>query len=390
MTNSADKPINSFVDEQVRSGAWREETLQPDMTGLPRPMKVYRAPRKQKRIKHDWHGGPSSARTFCPPRWYDVAVGSGACGLGCRFCFLMLTFRKMRDPMSPVLYDNYDEYERDMRSWLLADTWKTDMSVSVRGEAGAPEELVPVRRVRRTALDAVGLGIDNSDSLLFEGVTGHARRFIPLFASPETNPRGNLLVLLTKSANVHYLEGLPTANVAVTFSMNPEREADLWEGKYPDTLERITPPVRKRLEACLAAQRMGFEVRWRLDPILTPPGWEADYRDFFREAASMGIRPHATTLGTFRQKNEQLDLWRSAWGLVAPEWEPDGLERDGTHMHLGVERRADIYRTIMRLLDEAPWPAAPRVELCKETHEMRRAVGIKNCSCNCLKLKPGA
>lgn len=129
---------------------------------------------------------------------------------------------------------------------------------------------------------------------------------------------------------------------------------------------------------------MGFEVRWRLDPILTPPGWEQDYREFFREAASLGIRIRYLTLGTYREKNEQLDMWRSAWGLVTPEWEPEGLERDGTHRHLSAARRAEIYRTVMRLVDEAPWVVDPRIELCKETHELRRAVQITGCNCNCL------
>jgi hypothetical protein len=35
---------------------------------------------------------------------------------------------------------------------------------------------------------------------------------IPLFADSKTNPLGRKLVLLTKTANVHFLEGLPTEN----------------------------------------------------------------------------------------------------------------------------------------------------------------------------------
>ncbi len=54
----------------------------------------------------------------------------------------------------------------------------------------------------------LGLGIDCSDSLLYEGETGLARRLIPLFTSKKTNPFGRKLILLTKSINVHYLEGL--------------------------------------------------------------------------------------------------------------------------------------------------------------------------------------
>jgi hypothetical protein len=125
-------------------------------------------------------------------------------------------------------------------------------------------------------------------------------------------------------------------------------------------------------------------VRWRLDPILTPPGWEKDYADFFREAALMGIAPRYVTLGTYREKNTQLDHWRAVWGLPESEWEPDELTKDGTHRHLSKERRLEIYRTVMRLMDEAPWRTKPRAELCKEPHEMRREVGIVGCNCNCL------
>jgi DNA repair photolyase len=361
------KPIVSFVSAQAATGKWREEVVSADVAGTPRDIAIFRAARNANRIKHDWHG---NAQTFCPPKWFDLALGSGACGYGCRFCFLMLTFRAMRDPMRPLIYDNIDDYESDVRKWLVADTWHTEQEGR--------------KYFRRTHLDTLGLGIDCSDSLLYEGVTGHARRYIPLFADPQTNPRKNKLILLTKSANTHYLEGLPTKNVAVTFSINPEQEADLWEGKFADTGERITPSVEKRLYACLQAQAFGFEVRWRLDPILTPVGWEKDYQEFFREAACLGVTPRYITLGTYREKNSQLDFWREVWGLAAPEWEPDGLTKDGTHWHLSKEHRQDIYRTIIRLVDETPWAVKPRVELCKESHEMRRAVGIVGCSCNCL------
>lgn len=361
------RPIADFVETQVTMGKWREEIVPAEIAGTPRDLVIFRASRKTNRIKHNWHG---DIQTFCPPKWFDLAIGSGACGYGCRFCFLMLTFRAMRDPMRPLMYDNIEDFESDVRRWLLAETWHTEQEGK--------------KQVRRTPLDTLGLGIDCSDSLLFEGVTGHARRCIPLFANPETNPRGNKLILLTKSANTHYIEGLPTENIAVTFSINPEREADLWEGKFADTGERITPSIERRLRACKQAQNFGFEIRWRLDPILTPEGWERDYAEFFREAAMMSITPRYVTLGTYREKNNQLDFWRQAWGLLEPEWEPDELVKDGTHRHLPKERRQVIYSTIARLLDEAPWRIKPRMELCKEPHDMRRTLAIVGCNCNCL------
>ncbi len=109
----------------------------------------------------------------------------------------------------------------------------------------------------------LGLGIDCSDSLLYEGETGLARRLIPLFTSKKTNPFGRKLILLTKSINVHYLEGLPITNILVTFSLNPELIADLWEGKWNDGL-RITPPIEWIPEE-LSKEGMHYHIPGRLD-----------------------------------------------------------------------------------------------------------------------------
>jgi len=310
-------------------------------------------------IVHDWHG---DAQTFCPPIWWDLAIGSGACGLGCRACFLMLTHRIKRDPLRHLLYDNTDAFTRAAEHWLRA----------------------PLRRPQHT----LGVGIDRSDSLLYEGVTGHVRTLAPLFGDTERNPHSNKLILLTKTANTHYLAEIAPAhrsNVVVTFSLNPEPVADLWEGKWPDTGERITPAIPQRLDAARYAQDLGFEVRVRVDPILTPDGWEARYAAFVAQVRSLGLDFRYWTLGTYREKNPQLDAWRARWGLPAMEWQPaDGaLVRDGSHRHLPEERRIAIYQTVARSIrNEFPHS---RVSLCKETHAVRKALALCNAECNCLR-----
>jgi DNA repair photolyase len=277
----------------------------------------------------------------------------------------MLTFRAMRDPMAHLLYDNYSDFEAATRKWLLD----------------------PTRKHQHT----LGVGIDRSDSLLYEGVTGHVRRLAPIFASPMANPQGNKLVLLTKSSNARYLTEIGLAdrqNVVVTFSLNPEPIADLWEGKWADTGERITPSVFRRLLAAMTAQELGYETRVRIDPILTPEGWQGYYRDFVRRVKSLGINFRYWTLGTYREKNNQLDTWREKWGLPAMEWQPDEAElvKEGTHRHLPEERRVEIYRTVQGLIREE-FPDA-KISLCKETHQVRRKVaGMCNADCNCLDLR---
>ncbi len=344
-----------YVKAREDAGVWRKELVPASLTGLPRDVYVYRAARKTDPLTFSWHGDKD---TFCPPIWWDLAIGSGPCGYGCRACFLMLTFRAMRDPFRPIVYDNLDFLWRYVEKWLSSP--------------------------KRLSKHTLGLGIDRSDSLLYEGLTGHARTLIPWFADPEKNRRGCRLVLLTKSANVHYLSALQAkdAPVAMTFSVNPDPIADLWEGKYPDTLERITPPISERLGAAKEAAKMGFEISLRLDPVLTRPGWEEMYREFFSDIGRMKLSPSRITLGTYREKNTQLDAWRDKWGLPAMEWTPPELSQEGTHRHLPEKRRAHIYHTIKKMLNDV-MPDIP-IGLCKETHGVRKAVGLCAGCCNCL------
>jgi DNA repair photolyase len=355
---SAGRSVLWFVEEQIATGNWREEVIPANVVGLNRPLTVCRASRGSDLIIHDWYGDRD---TFCPPMWWDLAIGSGSCGLGCRACFLMLTHRIMRDPLRHLLYDNLDDFIR------AAERWLTD----------------PTRRYQHT----LGVGIDRSDSLLYEGVIEHVRSLAPLFGNPDINNSGNRLILLTKSANTHYLAEILPKNrpfIVVSFSLNPDPIADLWEGKWPDTGKRITPPVLDRLEAARYAQELGFEVRVRVDPILAPDDWVNQYEAFVADIKAKGINFRSWTLGTYREKNSQLDTWRELWGLPAMEWQPQDNElvRDGTHLHLSEKRRIDIYTTVRDII-RRQYPQA-MVSLCKETHSVRKAVAHCNAACNCL------
>lgn len=342
-----------YVMDQIRKGTWREAILPADKLGLNRDLPVFLTERKTNPIVHDWHG---DGKTYCPSLYWDLCIGSGSCGLGCRGCYLLGTFRERRDPFQPVLYENLSFIWDAARRWLLAPT--------------------------RKAVHSLGLSTDRSDSLLFEGIFGHVQHLIPMFADPVRNPQGSKLLLLTKSKNVHYLAGLPTANVIVSFSINPEPIADLWEGKWPDTRERITPAIQARLESSLEAQQMGFDVRWRFDPILTPDGWAEQYREFLSQASAAGHRPTRITLGTYRESTPQLHHWREYWRIPEMEWKPRWVGRDGTHWHISTDERISVYSTVADHCKKY-FPHAI-TSICKETRQVRQATGLTSPSCNCL------
>ena len=170
----------------------------------------------------------------------------------------------------------------------------------------------------------------------------------------------------------------------VTFSLNPKVVADLWEGKLDDGT-RVTPPVEARLAASLRAQEMGFEVRWRVDPIMPVEAWRDVYAEFFNQAASNGHGPSRITLGTYRQTQSSLQTFITRWGLPPMEWKPPGLEKDGMHYHMSVEHRVEIYTFMAAAICDA-WRdhgGAPIVALCKEPRCVRKEVGLDHDMCNC-------
>ena len=366
-----DKPTNHHVEGKIKDGKWKPVILTPEITGLKRPMEILTAPRGASFVKCAWHGDKD---TFCPPIWADIALGSGACGFGCRTCFLMLTFRSMRDPSRPLVYTNYEKMDSDIRKWLIAKHYYYE-----------DKDKKKVQK-KRSYKETIGLGIDCADSLLFEGYTQNLRRIAPLFQSEKSNPLDTQLVLLTKSANTHFLKTVKPKNIIITMSLNPEGIADLWEGKYLDGV-RITPPITERLEALKYAQDLGFETRIRLDPILTPDKWEEQYREFVNEMYELGVKPSFITLGTYREKNNQIDTWREKWGL--PPAEVDSLEvgneKEGTHFH--IQGRNEIYSTVETIIKKgyAGGSFKPHISLCKETFSIRKELGMTNMYCNCLR-----
>lgn len=130
---------------------------------------------------------------------------------------------------------------------------------------------------------------------------------------------------------------------------------------------------------------MGFEVRWRVDPIFLVAGWKNIYRRFFEAAAQQGHRPTRITLGTYREMQPTLLTFSRKWGLPPLEVERPELVKDGDHYHLDTDRRVRIYRFLRRAIEQA-WQGTghqPIVALCKEPHSVRDATGMNHDHCNC-------
>lgn len=347
------KPFDSYIQEALQKGTLRLERVPKELLGTPRDLEIYRARRKGNFIV-DWVNSAKD-KDYCCEYWADLKIGRGPCGYRCPDCFLILTHRVKADPSRHTLYENKQDFIDAVISWLQKPSERKSL----------------------------GLGIDCSDSLLYEGLTGYARTLIPLFANSETNPYLRHLILLTKSANVRYLRGLPTKNIVVSFSLNPQRIADIFEGRFPDGL-MVTPPIKVRLNGSMECEHMGFETRWRIDPIIPIEGWQNIYRQFFQEVAA--LNPKRITLGIYRAMGAGLKKFSEKWGLLPMQWTPpDKMEKDeGLHHQLPRATRIEIYKKIKQMVEETWSPdRRPELALCKEVSGVREAAGIASRHCNC-------
>ena len=148
---------------------------------------------------------------------------------------------------------------------------------------------------------------------------------------------------------------------------------------------RVTPSIDERLGAALQGQEMGFEVRWRVDPILPVSGWREIYAGLFASAARDGHRPTRITLGTYREAQPSLHRFAEGWGLPPMEWRPEGLKKDGAHYHMPKQQRVEIYTALRDAIRTAWEPIGhlPIIALCKEPRSVRQAVGLDHEMCNC-------
>lgn len=338
--------ITWYVDRMVQCGEWEPVTLPAELVGLACPITIFEAKRKSNFITKLEMTPEDSATTYCPTNlWRDLRIGSGACGLQCRRCFLLLTHRIKRDPRRHVVYVNYEDYESQVAMWLK------DPSEGMN----------------------LGLGIDCSDSLIYNNHTKITQWLIPMFGNQKT-AKPKKLVLLTKSTNVDQILDLHhNGNVAVSFSLYPPEVAKVWE--------TLAPPVYERVKASIKVQQAEYPTGWRLDPILGIEGFEKFYEGFLETARDMGARPERVTLGTYREFRN-LKLWcEDKWGLPKLEYHPE-MEKAGDR-YREVDRFKILSSIVPLIRKIMPWA---KIDLCKETFPVRSALGFDkdHITCNCI------
>ena len=292
------------------------------------------------------------SRIACPS-FARLKLAANGCFYRCDWCYLKLTYRAAFPYIT--VKTQYDRIQDQVRRWLA----KSDGPVMFN--AG-----------------------ELADSLALDPLTGAGAAFIPFFAGLSNG----YLYMLTKSDEVEGILGLPhNGHTVLAWSLNaPEISRKFEIG---------APTFSRRLKAAQKAQKAGFRVRLRIDPVVPVSGWKDLYADCVDRIFEK-VNPERITVGTlrfeesfFRMKHQLLETGPEIFHIMEtmePMLTPVSVA--GKHrlsrgkFSFPDSRRVEIFRFVCeRIRKHSDCPVA----LCKETREIWQKVGLNGdriqCAC---------
>lgn len=327
-----------YINKMIESGKWIPDTL-------PNGLKIYWSKRSSNFIDEF----SSKGDNFCP-HFKVLGVASGSCATLCKGCFLLGTFRVMRDPGVPLLYNNLDKCIKDLEKSMFESE---QPNVYSDGE--------------------------KCDSLLYDEYHGITKYLLPVFRKNKN--LGHKWLRLTKSANVKHLIELEHENTMIlSYSLNSQEVANLFETNPQAT-------IREKIKAAALAQNIGsYPSRVRIDPIIPAGNWKKLYKDFLIEMKEFNFIPDRFTLGTYRvlKGSKSMDkILDSEFVIPIAELEDINECKKKRRLRIPIEKRIDIYSFIIEEIKRL-FPYS-EIGLCKETKALRDSLGFTDDDkiCNC-------
>jgi DNA repair photolyase len=292
--------------------------------------------------------GPGENNIVCFKFWQAV-VASGCPG-ECAYCFLQTQYpyRTGIYDLKGTLFENLKDIVPEAKRWLK----QTQSAGLIIGE--------------------------NQDGLAFEGpykkqlgVTP-LELLIPLFASPDSNPIGHTLIVLSKFTSTQYAEAFgPSNNVIFSWSLSLPTISDRYERKVASLHTRM----KKAAEMKLA----GYRIRFRLDALAPIPNWQAELKEVMERINR--IAPEMLTIGALRASNagalrrtaEKNGRDSSIFDHIATV-DPSGFKHRTEH---------DFHIRAFRMIKDSLNPSIA-LGLCKEDVTVWQEIGATWQGCHCL------
>ena len=212
------------------------------------------------------------------------------------------------------------------------------------------------------------------DPLAVDHITGFAKQIIPFM--PEHAPRTRLL-FLTKSDCVDDILHLNHGGQSIiSFSVNTDTVFQQLEHRtaFPDS----------RLIAAAKAQKAGYEIRLRIDPIIFYSTWEKDYVTLVDKIFEY-VQPARITIGEYRPSNGLAHHIGVRFPESALLKVNKSLIREGKKFRYPKNLRVKMFGTIIDAIKKHK--SDIDISLCKEQPEIWKVLGLgmKGLSCNCVK-----
>jgi len=278
------------------------------------------------------------------PHFYELKW-AGGCIYNCAYCYLMGTFRfrawKRKDRMVTPKFKERKDIERAVMAFINCQEEPSTLNT---GEL--------------------------SDSLMQEAAKEPFSEFImPLFEGTK-----HKVLFLSKGTNVkHFLKNDWQKNAILSWSINSVEVSKKFEKLAPNPLDRIKA-ARKVFER-------GYEVRFRLDPMVPVLGWEGQYKRIIT-AMFEGVKPTVVTLGTLRGLPATLAV------AVRKDWVKYLTEKSSWGRKPGLKIRLEMYRFAIQ---EMRKHRHRTIGVCKDTLQIHKllekefGMNHKTMKCNCIR-----
>jgi spore photoproduct lyase len=286
-------------------------------------------------------GGLGPSVRCCP--YYKLVPVSNGCPYLCTYCYLAFVYRNYA-PFIKINI-NYDTMFKQIRKALASAGGKVSFNMG-----------------------------EMLDSLALDHITNLTTMLVPFFAGLSHG----FLMLLTKSSNINNLIAVdPNDKTVISWSLNSRRMIEQHE---PGTAS-----LSERIEAARRCQRHGYRIRFRIDPGILHPDWQADYADLIEKTLTI-VKPENITLGMLRLLPGHFHLAIGAYGNRARKLLDHNFVRGASDYKLRYppKQRTEFYDHLIDVIRSFDKDVS--TSLCRETPEIWRIFKnrCKAGKCNCV------
>ena len=289
-----------------------------------------------------YFNGQLGPKVRCCPYYKLVPISNG-CPYYCTYCYLAFVYRKYA-PFIKINI-NYDTMFKQIQKALVRSQRKISFNMG-----------------------------EMLDSLALDHITNLTTMLIPFFS---VFPNG-FLMLLTKSNNIDNLLAIkPNEQTIISWSLNAQEIIEQYE---PGTAS-----VTERIKAAKLCQSHGYRIRFRIDPGILYPNWQAGYADLIRKALT-ATTPENITLGMLRLLPGHFHFAKQAYGNRAWKLCDHNFVKGASDGKLRYppKERTEFYSFLIDAIRSFNKDVS--ISLCRETPEIWNT--FKSCceskKCNCV------